>query len=120
MAEWLNRPLERVYAAVFIDAIVVKIRDGQVTNRPVYTAIGVTVDGNRDVLGLWVGSGGEGARFWLQVLTELKNRGTDDVCIIVCDGLKGLPHGGGPVLLMCRLSARIASAVVLPSARRRW
>lgn len=60
MAEWLNRPLDRVYVAVFIDAIVVKIRDGQVTNRPVYTAIGVTVDGHRDVLGLWIGSGGDG------------------------------------------------------------
>ena len=92
MTEWLNRPLERVYVAVFIDAIVVKIRDGQVTNRPVYTAIGVTVDGQRDILGLWVGSGGEGAKFWLQVLTEVKNRGTDDVCIVVCDGLKGLPE----------------------------
>jgi putative transposase len=57
----------------------------------VYTAIGVSVDGQRDILGLWVGSGGEGAKFWLQVLTELKNRGTDDVCIVVCDGLTGLP-----------------------------
>jgi putative transposase len=92
MADWLNRPLEQIYAAVFIDAIVVKVRDGQVTNRPVYTAIGVTVDGNREILGLWVGSGGEGAKFWLQVLTEIKNRGTNDVCIVVCDGLKGLPE----------------------------
>ena len=92
MAEWLNRPLERVYAAVFIDAIVVKVRDGQVTNRPAYTAIGVAADGTRDILGIWIGSGGEGAKFWLQVLTEIKNRGTEDVCIVVCDGLKGLPE----------------------------
>jgi putative transposase len=92
MTEWLNRPLDRVYVAVFIDAIVVKIRDGQVTNRPVYAAIGVTIDGQRDILGLWIGSGGEGAKFWLQVLTEIKNRGTEDVCIVVCDGLKGLPE----------------------------
>ncbi len=92
MADWLNRPLEQVYAVVFIDAIVIKIRDGQVTNRPAYTAIGVTADGTRDILGIWVGSGGEGAKFWLQVLTEIKNRGTDDVCIVVCDGLKGLPE----------------------------
>ncbi|MGI9624855.1 MAG: IS256 family transposase [Acidimicrobiales bacterium] len=91
MAEWVNRPLDRVYPVVFIDAIVVKIRDGQVANRPVYTAIGVTVDGKRDILGLWVGTGGEGAKYWLAVLTEIKNRGTDDVCIVVCDGLKGLP-----------------------------
>jgi transposase-like protein len=91
MNEWLNRPLERVYAAVFIDAIVVKVRDGQVTNRPVYAAIGVSVDGTRDILGLWMGAGGEGAKFWLQVLTEIRNRGTEDVCIVVCDGLTGLP-----------------------------
>jgi putative transposase len=64
----------------------------QVTNRPIYTAVGVTVDGERDILALWVGSGGEGAKFWLQVLTEVKNRGTEDVCIVVCDGLKGLPE----------------------------
>ena len=92
LAEWANRPLDRVYPVVFIDAIVVKIRDGQVANRPVYTAIGVTVDGKRDILGLWIGTGGEGAKYWLQVLTEIKNRGVDDVCIVVCDGLKGLPE----------------------------
>jgi transposase-like protein len=92
MSEWQNRPLDRVYPVVFIDALVVKIRDGQVTNRPVYSAIGVTVDGERDILGLWVGNGGEGAKYWLQVLTEIKNRGVADVCIVVCDGLKGLPE----------------------------
>jgi transposase-like protein len=92
LADWQNRPLDRVYPVVFIDAIVVKIRDGQVANRPVYAAIGVTVDGKRDILGLWVGTGGEGAKYWLQVLTEIKNRGTDDVCMVVCDGLKGLPE----------------------------
>jgi putative transposase len=90
MAEWLNRPLEQVYAAVFIDAIVAKIRDGQVTNRPAYTAIGVTADGTRDILGIWIGAGGEGTTFWLQVLTEIKIRGTPEVCIVVCDGLKSL------------------------------
>ena len=89
---WQNWPLDRVYRVVFIDAPVVKIRDGQVANRPVYVAIGVTVDGKRDILGLWIGSGGEGAKYWLQVLTEIKNRGTDDVCMAVCDGLKGLPE----------------------------
>src|SRR3954449_4152467 len=92
LAEWQTRPLDRVYPVVFIDAIVVKIRDGQVANRPVYTAIGVTVDGQRDILGLWVGTGGEGRKYWLQVLTEIKNRGVEDVCIVVCDGLKGLPE----------------------------
>jgi putative transposase len=81
----------RVYPVIFIDAIVVKVRDGQVTNRPVYVAIGVTTAGERDILGLWMGDGGEGAKFWLQVLTELRNRGIEDCCIVVCDGLKGLP-----------------------------
>src|SRR5213078_1395187 len=91
MAEWQSRPLDRVYPVVFIDAIVVKVRDGQVTNKPVYVAIGVTVNGERDILGLWAGDGGEGAKFWLSVFTEIKNRGVEDVCIAVCDGLKGLP-----------------------------
>jgi putative transposase len=91
MSSWQARPLDRVYPVVFVDAIVVKIRDGQVTNRPVYVAIGVTVNGERDILGLWAGDGSEGAKFWLSVLTEIKNRGVEDVCILVCDGLKGLP-----------------------------
>src|SRR6056297_1919928 len=92
LGDWQNRPLDRVYPVIFIDAIVVKIRDGQVANRPVYAAIGVTVDGKRDILGLWVGTGGEGAKYWLQVLTEIKNRGVEDACMVVCDGLKGLPE----------------------------
>jgi putative transposase len=92
MTQWCNRPLDRVYPVMFIDAIVVKVRDGQVVNRPVYVAIGVTVNGERDILGLWAGDGSEGAKFWLGVLTEIKNRGVEDVCIVVCDGLKGLPE----------------------------
>lgn len=90
MTEWANRPLDSVYPVIFVDAIHVKVRDGQVTNRPFYVAIGVTVDGRRDVLGIWAGDGGEGAKYWLAVLTEIKNRGTTDVCIAVCDGLTGL------------------------------
>jgi putative transposase len=92
MTEWLNRPLEKVYPVIFIDAMVVKVRDGQVANRPVYVVIGVTVDGERDIFRLWAGDGGEGAKFWLSVFTEIKNRGVQDVCIAVCDGLKGLPE----------------------------
>jgi putative transposase len=92
MTEWRNRPLDRVYPVLFIDAIVVKVRDGQVVNRPVYVVIGVTVNGERDILGLWAGDGSEGAKFWLAVLTEIKNRGVEDVCLVVCDGLKGLPE----------------------------
>jgi putative transposase len=93
MAEWQARPLDRVYPVVFIDAIRVKIRDGNVVNRPIYLALGVTVDGDRDILGLWAGEhgDGEGAKFWARVLTELKNRGVQDVLMLVCDGLKGLP-----------------------------
>jgi putative transposase len=92
MNDWANRPLDAVYAAVFIDAIHVKVRDGQVANRPVYAAIGVTIDGRKDVLGLWMGAGGEGAKFWMSVLIDLKNRGVADVFFLVCDGLKGLPE----------------------------
>ncbi|MDG4787089.1 IS256 family transposase [Micromonospora sp. WMMD1102] len=92
MAEWQNRPLDRVYPVVFIDAINVKIRDGQGANRPIYLAMAVTVDGHRDILGIWAGDGGEGAKHWLHVLTELKNRGVADVLMLVCDGLEGLPE----------------------------
>jgi hypothetical protein len=89
MADWQGRPLDAIYPVIFIDAMVVKIRDGMVANRPVYCAIGVTLQGERDILGLWVGTGGEGSKFWQQVLTEIKNRGTKDVCIVVSDGLTG-------------------------------
>ncbi|MFG1857691.1 IS256 family transposase [Actinomadura geliboluensis] len=92
MTEWQNRPLDPVYPVIFLDAIQVKIRDGQVANRPIYVALAVTVDGTRDILGLWAGDGGgEGAKYWLHVLTELKNRGVADACMVVCDGLTGLP-----------------------------
>jgi transposase-like protein len=99
MAEWQSRPLDPVYAVVFVDAIHVKIREGQVANRPVYLALGVTVDGERDILGLWAGEhgDGEGAKFWLRVLSEIKNRGTRDVLMLVCDGLKGLPDAANAV-----------------------
>jgi putative transposase len=97
MAEWQNRPLDEVYAAIFIDAIMVKIRDGQVTNRPLYAAIGVTLDGEKEILGLWAGTGGEGAKFWMSVLTDIRNRGVKDTFFLVCDGLKGLPEVVGNV-----------------------
>jgi transposase-like protein len=92
MTDWQNRPLDGVYAAVFVDAIVVKVRDGQVANRPVYAAIGVSLEGEKDILGLWAGTGGEGAKFWMAVLTDLRNRGVKDTFFVVCDGLKGLPE----------------------------
>ncbi len=92
MEAWQSRPLEPVYAVVLIDAIVIKVRDTAVKNRPVYVAIGVDLNGHRDVLGMWVGpTNGEGAKQWMTMLTELRNRGVGDVLIACCDGLKGLP-----------------------------
>jgi putative transposase len=90
--EWQARPLDAVYPVVFVDALMVKIRDGVVANRPVYLAIGIDCDGAKQMLGMWVGaSTGESAKFWLSVLSELKARGVADVCIVCCDGLTGLP-----------------------------
>src|SRR5436305_11585691 len=92
MNGWAVRPLDETYAAVFIDAIVVKVRDGQVANRPFYAAIGVSLAGERDILGLWAGAGGEGAKFWMGVLTDLRNRGVKDLFFVLLDGLRGLPE----------------------------
>ena len=92
LAEWQGRPLDGVYPVVFIDALMIKIRDGVVAHRPVYLAIGIDCEGAKQVLGLWVGpTTGESAKFWLTVLSELKGRGVADVCIVCCDGLTGLP-----------------------------
>lgn len=99
MQAWCTRPLLPVYAAIFIDAIYVKVRDGQVGNRPFYAAIGVDLQGHRDVLGLWAGTAGHGesAKYWMTVLAELKNRGVADTFFIICDGLKGLPDSANTV-----------------------
>jgi len=91
VAEWQNRPLEPLYPLVFFDALRVKVRDeGTVRNKAVYVALGVRLDGQKEVLGLWIEQT-EGAKFWLRVMTELKNRGLEDVLIAVVDGLKGFP-----------------------------
>ena len=92
LAEWSSRPLDPLYPVLFVDAIVVKVRDGQVRNTPFYVVMGVTVHGERDILGIWAGDGGEGAKFWLSVMTELRNRGVQDILIAVVDGLKGFPE----------------------------
>jgi putative transposase len=98
LAEWQSRPLDPVFPVIFIDALMVKIRDGVVTNRAVYLAIGIDCDGNKQVLGLWIGpTTGESAKFWMSVLSELKSRGVADVCIVCCDGLTGLPDAIGAV-----------------------
>jgi putative transposase len=88
---WQSRPLDAVYPIVYLDAIQVKMRDGgHVQNRAVHLAMGVTLEGNKDVLGMWT-SANEGAKFWLQVLTDLQNRGVKDIFITCVDGLKGFP-----------------------------
>src|SRR5579859_4828581 len=88
---WQSRPLDAVYPIVYLDALVVKIREsGHVRNRAVYVAIGVNIEGNKEVLGLWTNEA-EGAKFWLQVLTDLKNRGVADIFIACADGLTGFP-----------------------------
>jgi putative transposase len=93
MIAWQSRPLDSLYAVLLIDCLVIKVRGSQVANRPVYVAIGVNLDGERDVLGLWLGPvGGEGAKQWATMLTELRNRGLQDALIVCCDGLKGLPE----------------------------
>jgi putative transposase len=92
VAEWQNRPLETSYPLVFFDALRVKIRDeGLVRNKAVYIALGVTADGTKDILGLWI-ENTEGAKFWLRVMNELKGRGVEDILIAVVDGLKGFPE----------------------------
>jgi putative transposase len=89
---WQNRPLEALYPIVYLDALVAKVRDnGQVINKSVYVALGVTLEGHKEVLGLWLAQT-EGAKFWLQVVTELKNRGVADIFIACVDGLKGFPE----------------------------
>jgi putative transposase len=89
---WQSRPLENLYPVLFLDALMVKMRhEGRVENRAVYVAVGIDAQGQKDVLGLWT-SANEGAKFWLQVLTDLKNRGVKDVFIACVDGLKGFPQ----------------------------
>jgi putative transposase len=91
VGRWQNRPLDALYALVFSDALRVKMRDeGTVRNKAVYLAIGVTVDGRKAVLGIWIEQT-EGPKFWMRVMSELKNRGVNDVLIAVVDGLKGFP-----------------------------
>jgi putative transposase len=92
VASWQARPLETVYPLIFFDALRVKVRDeGLVRNKAVHIALGVRADGTKEILGLWLEQN-EGAKFWLRVMNELKNRGVEDVLIAVVDGLKGFPE----------------------------
>lgn len=115
LATWQQRPLDPVYPLVFFDAIRVKIRDeGMVHNKAIHIALGVRADGAKEVLGLWLEQN-EGAKFWLRVMNELKNRGTEDILLAVVDGLKGFPQGdyrhvprdGGVALLNILLSTQL-------------
>src|SRR4029077_8739654 len=90
--QWQNRPLDELYPIVYLDALLVKVRDeGHVQNKAIYVVLGVNLEGQKEVLGLWAAQN-EGAKFWLQVLTELKNRGVKDIFIACVDGLKGFPE----------------------------
>ena len=92
VAEWQDRPLEVLYPLVFLDALRVKVRDeGTVRNKAVYVALGVRPDGTKEVLGLWIEQT-KGAKFWLRVMNELRDRGIEDILIAVVDGLKGFPE----------------------------
>jgi len=91
VVEWQSRPLDPIYPIVYLDCIVLKIRqDKRVINKSVYLALGVNLEGNKELLGMWL-SENEGAKFWLNVLTELQNRGVKDILIACVDGLKGFP-----------------------------
>ena len=88
---WQSRPLDPLYPIIYLDCIHVKVREGAVRVKAVYLAIGVTMTGEKEVLGLWLAQT-EGAKFWLQVVTELRNRGVQDIFIACVDGLKGFPE----------------------------
>jgi putative transposase len=108
---WQNRALEPLYGIVYLDALYVKMRhEGRVENRAVYVALGVDMEGRKDVLGLWTSSN-EGAKFWLGVLTELKNRGVRDILVACVDGLKGFPQAIESVFPEARVQTCIVHMV---------
>jgi putative transposase len=115
--EWQARPLDRVYPVIFLDAIVCKVRtEGVVRNKAAHLAVGVDIEGRKEVLGIWVETT-EGAKFWLRVMNELKARGVADVLIAVCDGLTGLPEAINAVWPQTRVQTCI---VHLIRASLRW
>ncbi|BAU44196.1 Transposase, Mutator family [Leptolyngbya sp. O-77] len=109
--QWQNRPLAKLYPIVYLDAIHVHVReDGRVSNHAVYVVLGVTLDGIKEVLGLWM-SANEGAKFWLKVLTDLKNRGVEDIFIACVDGLKGFPDAIAAVFPKTRVQLCIVHLI---------
>jgi putative transposase len=118
--EWQNRPLDSLYPVVFLDAIVVKGRtDGKVINKSVYIAIGINMQGKKEVLGLWI-SETEGAKFWLGIITELANRGIKDILIACIDGLKGFPEAINSVFPQTRIQLCIVHMVRNSSKYVSW
>jgi putative transposase len=111
VAEWQNRPLEACYPLVFLDALRVKVRDeGTVRNKAIYVALGVRPDGTKDVLGLWIEQT-EGAKFWLRVMNELRDRGVLDILIAVVDGLKGFPEAIAAVFPKTQVQACVVHLI---------
>jgi putative transposase len=126
---WQSRPLDSVYAVVFLDAIMVKVRDSQVVqNKPAYLAVGVDADGEKHVLGIWLAktapetaTAAEGARFWGSVMTDLRNRGVRDILIACCDGLPGSGDAicaAFPATVVQRCVVHYADLRVMPISRR--
>ena len=108
---WQSRPLDSHYPILYLDGLRVKIRDnGHIMSKTVYLAIGVDIDGKKDVLGLWIAQT-EGSKFWLSILTELKNRGVEDIYIACCDGLKGLPEAVTAVFPMTTVQLCIVHVI---------
>jgi len=121
--QWQNRPLEEVYPIVYLDAIRVRVRqNGHVLNKAVYLGIGITAEGIKEILGMWTAEN-EGAKFWLQVVTELRNRGVKDIFIACVDGLKGFPEAIGAVFPSTQVQLCIVHMVrhsMNYVARKRW
>ncbi|EOC0702699.1 IS256 family transposase, partial [Salmonella enterica subsp. enterica serovar Kokomlemle] len=109
--EWQNRPLDAVYPIVYLDCIVLKVRhDSRVINKSVFLALGINIEGQKELLGMWLAEN-EGAKFWLNVLTELKNRGLNDILIACVDGLKGFPDAINTVYPEARIQLCIVHMV---------
>ncbi|MDQ0402260.1 hypothetical protein J2S50_000809 [Streptomyces sp. DSM 40167] len=108
MAEWRSRPLGTVYPVAFIDAIHEKNRNGAIATRPIYAALAVTTEGRREILGLWAGDGGEGAKRWLHILTEIKNRGVSAVLVDV-----GCPRPSAAAVRRCSALVDVGEAAVV-------
>ncbi len=109
--EWQNRPLDSLYPIVYLDCIVIKVRqDSRVINKSVFLALGINTEGQKELLGMWLAEN-EGAKFWLNVLTELKNRGLNDILIACVDGLKGFPDAINAVYPETRIQLCIVHMV---------